>query len=444
MLNAFKSKDPVNHPHDYEFFVNEVNTFMYFVIAFLIIQYKRVTVTNYYASQPFLLPQFLTMGFLDSFSGFLSCVGGAYVQGAVQSLINQITLPVTLGMSAVWLGAKYGARRKAGAFIILLGAAISLLPSLFDDGGNSSDGGINSTTKSGVLVFFLSTLPGSASNVYKEKAFKESNVSVDIYYMTTWITLCQVVTGAMLMPLQRVQVLGGVEFKDMSKQISYGNACMLGENSLPGDDCSGSGFIMVLYVAVNFFYNVFTLLVVKHGSASLSVIASAIALPATNMSFSVRALMGPDTEKFHVVNVVSTMIVIIGFGAYSRGDGGPNDSKEDGLGDLWTPSTRRKNKSLAVGKSLPLAAAGGSVMYMRPRSDSDPTTPGYAPLSVKRIRRTPVFRAAAAATTQPGRNGNYGSIDGGGIARGAGGPIGIIGTIGSGDRGDDNFEPSSL
>jgi len=41
MLNAYKSQDPVNHPHNYEFFVNEINVAMYFVLAWFIVLYKR-------------------------------------------------------------------------------------------------------------------------------------------------------------------------------------------------------------------------------------------------------------------------------------------------------------------------------------------------------------------------------------------------------------------
>ena len=45
---------------------------------------------------------------------------------------------------------------------------------------------------------------------------------------------------------------------------------------------------------------------VKHGSASLSVIAAAVALPLTNMSFSAKWLMGRDYEPFDYANLVWT------------------------------------------------------------------------------------------------------------------------------------------
>ena len=45
MLNSFKSQSKSN-PHNYEFFVNQVNVFMYFVVAYGIIYYKRKVPEN--------------------------------------------------------------------------------------------------------------------------------------------------------------------------------------------------------------------------------------------------------------------------------------------------------------------------------------------------------------------------------------------------------------
>ena len=69
------------------------------------------------------------MGLLDSAAGFLSCVGGAFVGGAVQSLINQTIIPLTLLLSKVFLKAKFTRRQNLGASIIVVGAIVSVFPS---------------------------------------------------------------------------------------------------------------------------------------------------------------------------------------------------------------------------------------------------------------------------------------------------------------------------
>ena len=332
---------------------------------------------------------------------------------------------MTLILSKLFLGAIYNRKQNGGALVIVIGAIFSVLPSLIRGGGNDR----SSTTMTGVVVFILSVVPGAFSNVYKEYAFKTSEHSVDIYYMTVWVTLFQVLTGLIFMPAQSLPALGGIPIDEMGKNMVDGNSCMFGYNSLPGDDCEGSGAILLVYVAINFLYNIFSLLVVKHGSASLSVISAAIALPLTNMSFSWRQLMGKDYEPFDYLNIVSTFVVLFGFIIYSRGG-----EEDDDLADLWTPITRRREEKKVKGKILGLASAGGSTMYLRPRSDSDPTTPGYTPLMVKRINNSAEKRGG-------GGQGffYYGS-------NGETAPLMVSGGVGTGGTNAEaeDFEPSSV
>jgi len=334
------------------------------------------------------------MGFLDAFAGFLSCVGGAFVGGAIQSLMNQTTIPITLLLSKIFLGSVYRRRQNIGSAIIVVGAICSVLPSLLPKNTEEGNDELNSyaesngiyrfltettarsaTTFSGVVVYFFSIIPGGFSNVYKEYAFKESENPVDVYYMTTWVAFFQVVLGFVFLPAQLLPGLGSLTYEDILPQLRDGWMCMLGYNPLEGDQCEGAGFIMVVYVAVNFVYNIFSLLVVKHGSANLSVIAAAVALPLTNMSFSWKFLMGADYEPFDYINLVSTAIVLAGFLTYSTS----SEKKSDA--SLFSPRTAKaKLAGAPKGKTLGLASAGGSVMYIRPRADSDPTTPFYTPL----------------------------------------------------------------
>jgi len=47
MLNSFKSQDPKNHPHNYEFFVNQINVAMYWFVAALVVRGKAVRNTKW-------------------------------------------------------------------------------------------------------------------------------------------------------------------------------------------------------------------------------------------------------------------------------------------------------------------------------------------------------------------------------------------------------------
>ena len=96
-----------------------------------------------------------------------------------------------------------------------------------------------------------------------------------------------------------------------------------------------------------------------------ALVTAAVALPLTNMSFSSRWLMGRDYEPFDYVNLLSTLVVLLGFVLYSRRSDDKDYDPDDV--DLWTPRTRREEEKKPKGKTLTLAAAGGSTMYLRPR-----------------------------------------------------------------------------
>jgi hypothetical protein len=75
--------------------------------------------------------------------------------------------------------------------------------------------------------------------------------------------------------------------------------------------------ILLSYVIVNFAYNVLLLLITKHGSALLLVIASAISLPITNLFFTSSFIMGEDAEHFNWANCVGLLCTVCGFLLYS-------------------------------------------------------------------------------------------------------------------------------
>ena len=71
MLNAFKSQDS-DHPHNYEFFVNQVNVAMYYLVALIIVQTKAANNPKWYSKQTFYCRRYTFMGFLDGESHSVS------------------------------------------------------------------------------------------------------------------------------------------------------------------------------------------------------------------------------------------------------------------------------------------------------------------------------------------------------------------------------------
>lgn len=107
---------------------------------------------------------------------------------------------------------------------------------------------------------------------------------------------------------------------EMPQNLVDGWHCFLGYR-LSGYECDesspSSAFLLLIYVVANWLYNIAVLKMVKHGSAVALVIASAMALPISNVAFTLRFIMGEDTEEMSLYNLLGLGLVVIGFLCYS-------------------------------------------------------------------------------------------------------------------------------
>mmetsp|Transcript_26600 Transcript_26600/g.83209 ORF Transcript_26600/g.83209 Transcript_26600/m.83209 type:complete len:452 (-) Transcript_26600:2912-4267(-) len=346
------------------------------------------------------------MGLLDSLGGFLSTIGGAYTPGPMQTLLNQTVIPLTLFMSACFLGIRFNTPQCVGAFVILCGASVALVPSFVGEGDDEGEskpdksvehgqhhGGDAATMVMkaswvGPLIFFLSVVPAAFSNVYKEAAFNKV-AHADVYILTSVVSTLQVIIGFALLPLLALPGFGGEPVSELPLQMERGTRCFLGENSLHGDDCGSCSIswpvcvpratlAMVNYIVVNFVYNVLNLLVTKHASAALLVMSASLALPVSNLAFSIPALAGDAVEPVSSWNILGLLVVLTGFLIYRViGSAGASDEESEAE-DEEEPYMPRKSSldrlcaPLRLDTDTPFKAnafaslplqAGGSMMY---------------------------------------------------------------------------------
>ena len=177
---------------DEEFYASQRNVLHYTAMGQLVGASKANREPTYLKTQRgcFGWKKIVIMAMHESVSSVCSTIGGANTAGAVQNLINQTLIPMTLVMSAGCLGSRYSPRQIFGAAIILAGACWAV-----SSAGGKGDA---STTWAGALVFTVGILPSAYSNVYKEGVF---NMSVkaraaDVFYLTTVISGLQVPFGA--------------------------------------------------------------------------------------------------------------------------------------------------------------------------------------------------------------------------------------------------------
>jgi len=98
---------------------------------------------------------------------------------------------------------------------------------------------------------------------------------------------------------------------------SFSNCTAVPTPSVPMcDDCDNAWLNLLMYMFVNVIYNVFILLVIKHGSATILSIAQTIRLPLTNLCFSLHFIMGKAAVPFSGYSLYGLITILAGLTAY--------------------------------------------------------------------------------------------------------------------------------
>lgn len=277
-----------------------------------------------------------------------------------------------------------------GATIILFGLVVSVWPAFQTKNqvpGSLPPGGLPLWD----LVFFSSNIPTALSGVYKEIAFRTCE-DMDVWWLNGWVALWQFTVGLSYAPL--AAVMTGIEVSAIPENMYQGFQCVFEEHnsinlnlSLPAcqaellvcqntskpvpsnnsyllyenfttpctcscagdcgngnnpvccDSCNGryppisslpAWSATLMYMSFNIAYNVFLVLVIKHGSAALMYIASTVVLPLGSVAFTSKALLGPfHAQPFTVYTGAGLGVVLLGLIVYRfLGKSRPNTPSE--------------------------------------------------------------------------------------------------------------------
>lgn len=257
LFDAFKSGNETNTNDSssgsdgsrFSFFVNQGVNFMYVIVGGLMV-YPRMCCTNHITPEMRAIPQwkFGVMAVLDAFGTFFISMGTVYTPGQIQPLLNQALIPLTMMFSCFFLKERYGIWELCGASLILVGAAISVAPSIVDSSNDEK------TRWYACVIYFLSNVPMAASGVYKEVAFREQ--TVDVWYLSQWVAIYQFLFSFVFIPLLAVPFIGGSEngtaFDEMWPEFRDGCLCWLTIlDECAGNDNRGQLWLLPLYTFVN-------------------------------------------------------------------------------------------------------------------------------------------------------------------------------------------------
>lgn len=254
--------------------------------------------------------KFLIMGTLDALGGFLAAMGAVHTSGPLQQLLNQTLIPITMFFSWSMLGRGSSTFQVLGAFIIMVGAWVVLLPSSTAPDANAPVVEDKLSFLSNML-YIASNIPIALSCVYKEKGF--AHMHVHVIYLTQMVSIYQLLVGFVLGLLQVFPGVGTVEgssIAEITNQFISGVKCYLFMDAQCREDYTF--FLLTGYCVLNFVFNTTGLYLVKHDSAVLSTLTNALVLPLTCLAFSF-PMMGKYREPFDFVTLFGLCIVLSGF-----------------------------------------------------------------------------------------------------------------------------------
>jgi len=111
--------------------------------------------------------------------------------------------------------------------------------------------------------------------------------------------------------------VGGTRCLFMAEDQIVTNCGMPGEK--PCDHCSEALQPVVIYLVFNLLLNIFSILVIKHGSAALSFLVSTLRMPLSALAFSSTFIMGDDAITPSLGDLVSLIVILAGLCSYRFG-----------------------------------------------------------------------------------------------------------------------------
>ena len=115
--------------------------------------------------------KFALMGLLDTLFNLLSTFPVAKLGGSLTNVLSQAVLPINMVFAYIFLRTRFGNNHYLGAFLVIYGIMIKLMPQLFgssDSSGGSNDDGAGTVFYTFLLIF--SQAFSAASNVCKSGA----------------------------------------------------------------------------------------------------------------------------------------------------------------------------------------------------------------------------------------------------------------------------------
>ncbi len=279
---------------------------------------------------------YVLVGALVTVGGAFSQFSDPHVTGAVQSVINQLTLPLTAGFAAAILGHRFTKLEVIGASIVTAASLLPVIP-LVASGGEmgvvGSDGVMNSPFW--VFIFLLSDFPSALVNVIEELAFARPYRADEIHYLA-FTNLLSLLGYGSLVPLDRLNPGQDPKLAALSTWEIQANAfkCFFngsGTENLP-PACEPNAWMPVIgFVLCIVVYFYVAAVVVKHESAAFQALANTLVTPVSAIAFSSVLLMGRHAQQLDAGTVAAIVLIPAGIVVYKWEDFSGGRGKDEDI-----------------------------------------------------------------------------------------------------------------
>lgn len=230
--------------YNYALFANLLTTFVYIPASFAYI-FPMIKLGSLITKEQQQIPKykFAIMGLLDSMAGIMQALAVNYINnGSLVILLSQSAIPASMAISKAFLKTKYKGSQYIGAFIVIIGIIVVLLPSFI----HPESSGSHVIAWSAVMM--LSSVPMCLSSVYKEKALGDTDI--DAVYMNGWIALFQFFAALpLLLPSAPASA---ITIPELPENLWNGAKCFVGINSITTgshpDDCGTAPAFVCTYL----------------------------------------------------------------------------------------------------------------------------------------------------------------------------------------------------
>lgn len=254
---------------------------------------------------------FLTVATLDAMGVFFMLVGGSKISGALALLLAKgdivVAMALTLTVFRGSLGAVYRFTHFTGAGIVLAGIAVVALPPLIA-------GGDQHNSAAGIVLYALSVLPLTASEVLKESASKRYHI--DAIYLCSVMEPWQLLASCLSLPA--LLLPGASELStvgELASNLLNGLRCVGAGTGASG--CTRAFVLFLCYLVVNVGYNLIWVSAMRYGSAVATAICQGCIMPVAAIVFAMPAVMGAaHTVPMEWDMWVALVLVITGLGVY--------------------------------------------------------------------------------------------------------------------------------